>query len=311
LGGEFVQSLRYGENPAQKAAWFRTRGAKSGLHQAQILQGKELSYNNLLDLESATSTVREFRDVAACVAVKHNSPCGVGTDVAPDIALQKALSADPQSVFGGIIAVNFNLTEEMADPLNALFLECVIAPSVDKKAREQFAKKKNLRVLTWDAMMTAEPELLYRSLSGGFLVQTRDQVKSQWDETWQVLGQKPSAAQKQDLLMAWKTCAHLKSNAISIVSQGVTVGLGMGQVNRVDAVAQAIERMQRFHTKAQDPVLASDAFFPFPDSIEKIASAGIRWIIQPGGSVKDPEVIKRASELGVTLVLTGQRHFLH
>jgi phosphoribosylaminoimidazolecarboxamide formyltransferase/IMP cyclohydrolase len=255
--------------------------------------------------------VREFPDTAACVAVKHNSPCGVGTDATPELALRKALAADPQSVFGGIIAVNFNLTAEMVEPLNALFLECVIAPSIDEKAREQFAKKKNLRVLTWSQMMESGPELLYRSLAGGFLVQTRDQVKTQWDAAWQVIGEKPSEGVKQDLLMAWKTCAHLKSNAIAVVSQGLSVGLGMGQVNRVDAVAQAIDRMQRFHPKAVKPVLASDAFFPFPDSVEKIASAGIQWIIQPGGSVKDPEVIKRAEELGVTMVLTGQRHFLH
>jgi phosphoribosylaminoimidazolecarboxamide formyltransferase/IMP cyclohydrolase len=265
----------------------------------------------LLDLESAVSTVRQFHDVAACVAVKHNSPCGVGIDKSPASALQKALSADPQSVFGGIIATNFNLTGEMAEPLNALFLECVIAPSVDENAREQFAKKKNLRVLTWPELMSESKELLYRSLTGGFLVQTRDQVKMTWDESWKIIGQKPSADQKQDLLLAWKTCAHLKSNAIAIASQGTTVGLGMGQVNRVDAVAQAIERMQRFHPNAERPVLASDAFFPFPDSVEKIASAGIRWIIQPGGSVKDPEVMKCAEDLGVTMVLTGQRHFLH
>lgn len=311
LGGAFVQSLRYGENPQQTAAWFRTRGEDYGLHNSVVLQGKELSYNNLLDIESAVSTVREFYGTSACVAVKHNSPCGAAVSHDSEAALKQCLAADPQSVFGGILATNFVVTEAMAEVLQAVFLECVVAPGYSDEAKGVFAKKKNLRILEWpDFQKTGDP-YLYRSVSGGFLVQKRDQVDLEWQNSWMVLGAPLDLKTRDDLLTAWKVCAHLKSNAIAIVADGQTVGLGMGQVNRVDAVEQAIQRMMRFHGSVAAPVLASDAFFPFADSIEKIANAGIRCVIQPGGSIKDEEVKAKAKELNVTLVLTGRRHFLH
>lgn len=311
LGGKFVQSLRYGENPQQKAAWFRTGGETSGIHKATVVQGKELSYNNLLDIEAAVSTVREFKSEKVCVAVKHNSPCGVGTDSSDELALANALSADPQSIFGGIIAVNFAIDENMAEKLSAIFLECVVAPKFEESAIQVFKHKKNVRLLEWPGFMDASDSCLYRTISGGFLVQTADLVAKVWDDSWVVCGSTIDQKIKSDLLTAWRICSHLKSNAIAIVSAGRSVGLGMGQVNRVDAVEQAIQRMFKFHKGVTSPVLASDAFFPFSDSIEKIAQAGIRFVIQPGGSLKDEEVKAKAKELGVTMVLTGRRHFLH
>jgi phosphoribosylaminoimidazolecarboxamide formyltransferase/IMP cyclohydrolase len=311
LGGEFVQTLRYGENPQQRAAWYRARGAKLGLHQALILQGKELSYNNILDLEAAVSTLRDLSGYPACVAVKHNNPCGAAIDESPELALAKGLGADPQSVFGGIVAVNFAITAKMAESLGAIFLECLIAPSFDADARDILQKKKNLRVLVWPDMTKGESTYQVRTVAGGFLVQNQDIVAREWKSSWQVIGDELNATIRGDLLLAWRICAHLKSNAIALATNGQSVGLGMGQVNRVDAVEQAIQRMRRFHPGLTSAVLASDAFFPFPDSIDKIADAGVKHIIQPGGSVKDAEVLAQAKARGVTVVLTGERHFLH
>ncbi|MCB0351052.1 MAG: bifunctional phosphoribosylaminoimidazolecarboxamide formyltransferase/IMP cyclohydrolase [Bdellovibrionales bacterium] len=311
LGGKYVQALRYGENSQQRAVWYRTGGEENGIHRAQILQGKELSYNNLLDIEAAVSTVRDLSEAKSCVAVKHNSPCGVASHAEAEVAVANCLLADPQSVFGGIVATNFAINANMALTLSSIFLECIVAPHFEEGAIEIFRNKKNLRLLQWPDFHKMGDNFLYRSVSGGFLVQTKDQVAATWDESWSVQGATLDQDLMADLLVAWKICAHLKSNAISIVSKGQTVGLGMGQVNRVDAVEQAIQRMKRFHNDCKSPVLASDAFFPFADSIEKIANAGIRYLIQPGGSVKDEEVRAKARELDVTMVFTGQRHFLH
>ncbi len=311
LGGEHVRALRYGENPQQRAAWFRSRGETAGLHQATILQGKELSYNNLIDLEAAIATVREFSGARICVAVKHNSPCGVAIGGEPAEAVKRAIESDPQSVFGGIIAVNFALDLASAEILSGIFLECVIAPQISREAADIFIKKKNLRVMEWPGLTEKPESFQYRSVSGGFLVQTPDQVETRWSREWRVIGPTPEDVIKQDLLFAWRVCAHLKSNAIAVAESGQTLGLGMGQVNRVDAVEHAIARMRRFHPNHRRPVIASDAFFPFSDSIDRIREAGIQFIIQPGGSVKDDEVIERVNEHGLTMVLTGRRHFVH
>lgn len=320
LGGGFVQELRYGENPQQKAAWYRRRGALGGLHHARVLQGKELSYNNLLDLDAAISTVMEFQGPSA-VAVKHNNPCGVAVGSLLQEqnfkVLSEALKADPVSVFGGIVAVNFSLSRAMAESLGSVFLECLAAPTFEAGALEVLAQKKNLRLLEWPALKSqAGPQnlglgLRVRSVLGGFLVQEADQVQPDWNLKWTVLGPAPTLIEQEDLLLAWKTAAHLKSNAIAIAGGGKTLGLGMGQVNRVDAVTQAIERWRHFHPDEKRVVLASDAFFPFADSIEKIAAAGIRMVIQPGGSLRDEEVKAAAQARGITLVLTGMRHFSH
>lgn len=312
LGGAFVKSLRYGENPNQQASWYRSKGESSGLHEARILQGKELSYNNLLDLDAATLALRELGQSPACVAVKHNNPCGAAISEDALSALQKTLGADPQSIFGGIVAMNFVVTEKMAELMKPIFLECILAPGFDDGAQALLASKKNLRLLEWGNFHKNDKEFLYRSISGGFLVQTRDVVVKEWGNSWQIHGeQNIQSSVRQDLLLAWQICARLKSNAIAIVSHGQTVGMGMGQVNRVDAVDQAISRMRKFHPQTKNAVLASDAFFPFADSILKIFESGIHYVIQPGGSVKDDEVLAAAKSCGITLILTGQRHFLH
>lgn len=318
LVGRLVSELRYGENPHQKAVWYRKPEATSGLHVAKILHGKPLSYNNILDLDAAVGTVREFKDPAA-VAVKHNNPCGVGTATSVVAAVTRAIKADPVSVFGGIIAVNRVIDLPAAEEMAKIFLECIVAPGFAPDALERLKKKKDLRLLEWNGM--AEPlrsgsaERQIKSISGGYLVQSADQT-SDWNNSWRVVGQQPSEEVKRDLMLAWKTCAWLKSNAIAIAAGGRTVGLGMGQVNRVDAVEHAIGRMKKHHeaelvNEGLQAVLASDAFFPFADSIDLIAQAGIKWVIQPGGSIRDDEVFARAGELGINVILTGMRHFRH
>jgi phosphoribosylaminoimidazolecarboxamide formyltransferase/IMP cyclohydrolase len=309
LGGNIVQELRYGENPHQKARWYQRRGAMTGWHEAKILQGKELSYNNLLDLESALGLAREF-DQPCAVAVKHNNPCGAACGETLDKAVDRCLQSDPVSVFGGIVAVNQEVSAAAAESLGKIFLECVVAPKFSQEALQVFAKKKNLRLLQWEGLGLRDDFWKIQTIQGGFLVQQADRVNL-WNNDWKILGAHPSPEIRADLSFAWAACAHLKSNAIAIAAQKQTLGLGMGQVNRVDAVELAVERMRKFHPSASTAVLASDAFFPFTDSIDAIHAAGIKWVIQPGGSMRDEEVFARAKELGVTLVLTGQRHFRH
>ena len=282
------------------------------MHQAECLQGRELSFNNLLDLEGALSALREF-DEPCCVSVKHNNPCGAACGKNTREALVRSLKADPLSVFGGIVALNQKLDQVSAEEMTEVFLEAIIAPDYSQKALEILSRKPRLRVLKWPEMMSFSPmnrEL--REVSGGFLLQDRDQTASQWAENWKIIGEKPSSKIKEDLLFAWKICAHLKSNAIALAWNKQTIGLGMGQVNRVSAVEQALACQKRFHPHINDRiVLASDGFFPFPDSIEQAAQGKVRWIIQPGGSIKDKEVVRKARDLGLNMVLTGQRHFRH
>ena len=307
IKGDIFSSLRYGENPHQSAKWYRSQD--SGLHSATVLQGKALSYNNILDLQAACNTVRMFTEPTA-VAIKHNNPCAVASDSATDLALEKCLKADPVSVFGGIIACNFSITEKHAQQLNEIFLECVIAPEVSTEALNVFSAKKNLRILSWKEMLNFSSAHDIKGIDGGLLVQDIDHVSDDVS-AWQFIGEKPSESQMNELIFAWKTCASLKSNAISVCQGGQTLGLGMGQVNRVDAVRQALGRAQAHHPSRKNLILASDAFFPFPDSIEIAAQSGVSWIVQPGGSLKDSEVIAKAQELGLQMVLTGQRHFRH
>jgi len=315
LSGQVVSSLRYGENPHQKAWWLRDPAVDGGLHDAKILHGKALSYNNLLDLDAAVGAVSDFSEPCA-VAVKHNNPCGVGTETTLAAAVKCAIDADPVSVFGGIIALNRIVDLESAEIMGKIFLECIIAPGFEPAALERLQKKKDLRLLEWPKLAVVRKENQFRTVAGGYLVQTPDLVTTRTPE-WKVIGEEPSEKIWRDLLLAWKVCARLKSNAIAIAANGRTVGLGMGQVNRVDAVQHAIERMNRHRkdgdssTHATDVCLASDAFFPFPDSIEKAADAGIRWIIQPGGSIRDEDVLAKARERGLNMILTGRRHFRH
>lgn len=309
IGGRQVSELRYGENPHQKAWWYSQVGARNGWQNAHVIQGKELSYNNLLDLDAAQNCLSAFGSTA-CVVVKHNNPCGVAFGKDLFQAVDRAINADPLSCFGGIVAVNCPIDRSVAERLSELFLECVVAPEISAEALEVFRKKKNQRVLISKDQNFQTAAMKFTSIWGGFLIQSPDAPES-WGPDWKIIGEQPSEVICQDLELAWKVCASLKSNAIALVSDGQTRGLGMGQVSRVDAVEQAIHRFKKFHSGAKNVVAASDAFFPFPDSIEKLSESGVKWVIQPGGSLKDKEVIARAQELGVNMVLTGRRHFRH
>jgi phosphoribosylaminoimidazolecarboxamide formyltransferase/IMP cyclohydrolase len=306
------QKLRYGENPHQRAEWLYLSN-EQGLQDAELIQGKELSYNNLLDLHACCELVLKMKR-KACVAVKHNNPCGVGQSDSVEKAIDLALKADPISVFGGVVAVNGTVDARGAELLNLVFLECLIAPDFSEEALTLFSRKKNLRVLRWDFLRSFNEldsrSMEMRSLLGGLLIQQRD-LKESSSENWTVISDSPSLEITEDLIFAEQVVTQLKSNAIAIVEKNQTLGLGMGQVNRVDAVEQAVQRMRKFHPRFENPVLASDAFFPFPDSIEIIAQAGIRWVLQPGGSIKDEEVIQSAKRRGVNLIFTGTRHFKH
>ena len=305
--GLFFKKLRYGENPHQKGCWYKN---SSGLHQAEILQGKALSFNNILDLQSALNTLREFQE-PAFVGVKHNNPCGLALADSLEEAVQKGLKADPLSIFGGIIALNKKVSLQSALHLTSGFLECIIAPDYSETALELFSKKKNLRLLKWPQLLEPFKEDVIYTIDGGFIVQNADQVRMEW-KNFKKEGSEPEKEIKKDLETAWKVCAHLKSNAIALVSQGQTVGLGMGQVDRVASVHLAIERMKKHHPRLPSPpVMASDGFFPFEDAVEQAASEGIQWIIQPGGSIRDSLIIKKARSLGISMVLTGFRHFRH
>ena len=309
LAGEPVAQLRYGENPQQDGFWYQSQ--PQGLHSAKILQGKPLSYNNLVDLDGACRTLAQFSETTV-VSVKHNNPCGIaqGQNIAE--ATQRSLKADPVSVFGGIIAANREVDEESAQALTALFLECVIAPSYSEKALKVLANKKNLRLLQWEDLLNPQPtsENYCRSILGGYLVQTADSLQLEKDK-WDFLGHNVDEQTFKNLKFAWKACASLKSNAIAICSGTQTIGLGMGQVNRVDAVKQAVLRARDFHGDCKNWVLASDAFFPFADSIEIAAEAGVQWVVQPGGSIRDDEVRAAAEKHKIKMAFTGQRHFLH
>ena len=305
------KELRYGENPHQKAKWtFDSNSA--GIHQANVLQGKELSFNNLVDVTAAVESLALF-DKPTVVSVKHNNPCGVGSGKTLYEALSTSLKADPMSVFGGIVALNGRLCADCAKDLVGLFLECVIAPEVSSEAKEILASKKNLRVLEWAALKNGyRPFEDYKRVSGGQVSQVADFVESSFDSWIKVSGVVPDEKTREALEFSWKTVARLKSNAIAVCGQNQSLGLGMGQVNRVDAVESALARWRNFHSDYEGSVvLASDAFFPFADSIELIAKAGLKWVVQPGGSIKDKEVVARAEELGVSMFFTGKRHFLH
>lgn len=306
-----AKELRYGENPHQKAQWiYETE--KPGVHQARVLQGKELSFNNLVDLTAAVESLALFKEPTV-VSVKHNNPCGIGSGKTINEALKVSLKADPMSVFGGIVAMNKTLCVDCARDISALFLECVIAPEISPEAKKVLGEKKNLRVLEWKALEEGfRPLEDFKRVSGGRVVQVADFVDSSFESWIKVSGEDPDEKTRQALEFSWRTVARLKSNAISVCGSHQSLGLGMGQVNRVDAVESALKRWKTFHPDYKGPVvLASDAFFPFGDSIELIARAGVKWVVQPGGSIKDKEVVARAKDLGVSMFFTGRRHFLH
>ncbi len=308
LSGTLRQSLRYGENPHQSAGWYQTGRDASGWASAEKLQGKELSYNNLVDLEAARRIINEFPASEPAVAIlKHTNPCGVA--LAPTLAeaYQKAFAADATSAFGGIVALNQAIDAATATAMTQTFLECIVAPGCDEEAQEILAKKKNLRVLLLPDFLTG-PTQTIKVIAGGFLVQAADNQRED-PETWQVVTEKqPSPEQLAELAFAWKVCKHVKSNAITLTKDKTTLGVGAGQMNRVGAVDIALKQAG---AKAEGACLASDAFFPFDDSVRAAAAAGITTIIQPGGSLRDQDSIQAANELGLVMIFTGMRHFLH
>jgi len=299
--------LRYGENPHQQAGLYRLPGARRGVASARQLGGKELSFNNLLDTHAAWSLVAEF-DEPAVVIIKHTNPAGVA--IAPTLleAYEGALAGDPVSAFGGIVALNRPVDGATAKAITGVFTEVVIAPGYTSEAREVLAAKTNLRVLEHADAARPAPEWQVRSIDGGVLVQTTDASVEPWG-TWRTVSARPlDAALEADLRLAWIVAKHASSNAIVAARDNRIVGVGAGQMSRVDSVRLAVERADG---RQKGAVAASDAFFPFRDAVDALASAGIVAIVQPGGSVRDDEVIAAADEHGITMVLTGRRHFRH
>jgi len=307
LSYQKVQTLRYGENPHQKASFYREAGNDAtGWADAKILWGKEMSYNNFLDSDSALKLLKEF-DVPAAVIVKHNNPCGVATGETLLEAYQKARAADPVSAFGGVAAFNRPMTDALATAITSTFMEVIIAPSYPPTTLTLFQKKKDLRVL--EAGKSVEPVYDFRLISGGLLVQDpNNKVLNDSNEMRVVTQRAPTPEEEAAMLFAWKVCKHVKSNAIIFAKPGEIVGIGAGQMSRVDSVEIAIR-------KAQVPItgsaMASDAFIPFRDGLDIAAKAGISAVIQPGGSIRDKEVIAAADEHQIAMVFTGMRHFRH
>ncbi|RLJ71229.1 phosphoribosylaminoimidazolecarboxamide formyltransferase/IMP cyclohydrolase [Hydrogenivirga caldilitoris] len=298
--------LRYGENPHQRGILYHNPFEDIGIAKSQVLQGKEMSFNNYLDADSAVRIVLEFPNDPACVIVKHNNPCGVATGSDLKDAFLKARETDPESAFGGIVAFNNTVNKELAEELTSMFLEVVIAPAYEEEALEVLSKKKNLRVIKFLGMSYSYD---IKKVSGGFLLQDED--RELYDTLQVVTERKPTEGEFNDLIFAWKVCKYVKSNAVVIARGGRSLGIGSGQVSRVDSLRCAIEKAVRHGFDLKGAVLASEAFFPFRDSIDIAAEAGITAVIQPGGSIRDDEVLSAANEHGMSMVFTKMRHFRH
>ena len=304
---EKVNDLRYGENPHQKSSFYKeVQGIKGTLVNAKKLHGKALSFNNINDTNGALKTLKEF-DKPTVVGVKHTNPCGVGSAHNIEIAYEKAYSADPKSIFGGIIAANRKITKKVAKKINEIFIEVVIAPSFEKQALDILKQKKNIRLLELkDIEKTNKDSLNYKKVDGGILVQESDDLLS---ENFDIKTTRmPTKKEIEDMKFAWKVVKNIKSNGIVVAKDKKTLGISPGQANRVWATKYAINQSIE---STKGSVLASDAFFPFADSIEKAAKAGITAIVQPGGSIRDEEVIKKANEHQITMIFTNTRHFKH
>ncbi|MGA7363662.1 MAG: bifunctional phosphoribosylaminoimidazolecarboxamide formyltransferase/IMP cyclohydrolase [Candidatus Sulfotelmatobacter sp.] len=298
--------LRYGENPHQKAAMY-SDGSGAGVANARQIQGKELSYNNIVDLQAAWDLAQEFDpdEAAVCAIIKHTNPAGAATGKTLAEAYKRALECDPVSAFGGVIGVNRPIDGQAAEEMHKLFLEVIAAPAFDEAAKARFATKKNLRLVEVKA---APQKWILKNVSGGILLQDSDSRPLQDIDLKVVTQRVPTPEETRALLFAWKVCKHVKSNAIVYVRDGQTVGVGAGQMSRVDAAKIGAMKAQ---LPLKGTVAASDAFFPFPDGVEEIAKAGATAIIQPGGSQRDPEVIAAADRLGLAMLFTGVRHFRH
>ena len=295
--------LRYGENPHQKAAMY-TDGSSAGVANGRQIQGKELSYNNIVDLQAAWELAQEF-DQTVCAIIKHTNPSGTATGKTLTEAYRKALECDPVSAFGGVIGVNRTVDGDAAEEMAKLFLEVIAAPGFDEAARAKFAAKKNLRLVE---ISDAPQKWVVKNVSGGILVQDTDARALQEADLKVVTKRQPTQEEKRALLFAWKVAKHVKSNAILYARDGQTVGVGAGQMSRVDSCK--IGAMKAV-LPLKGTVAASDAFFPFPDGVEEIAKVGATAIIQPGGSVRDQDVIEAADRLGLAMIFTGVRHFRH
>jgi phosphoribosylaminoimidazolecarboxamide formyltransferase/IMP cyclohydrolase len=298
-----TMDLRYGENPHQKAAMY-VDGSGSGVANCRQLQGKELSYNNIVDLQAAWDLAQEF-DETVCAIIKHTNPCGTATGKTLLEAYKRALECDPVSAFGGVIGVNRRMDGPAAEEMAKLFVEVIAAPSFDEDAKAKFAAKKNLRLVE---VTPFEQKWVLKNVSGGMLVQDADLRMLQESDLKVVTKRQPTEEERRALLFAWKVCKHVKSNAILYARDGQSVGVGAGQMSRVDSCKIGAMKAQ---LPLKGTVAASDAFFPFPDGVEEIAKAGATAIIQPGGSVRDQEVIEAADRLGLAMIFTGVRHFRH
>lgn len=301
------ETLRYGENPQQKAYFYKEKNVKKNtISGAKQLHGKELSYNNIRDADAALEVVKEFSGPAV-VAVKHMNPCGVGVGENIFVAYNNAYEADSVSIFGGIVALNREVTKDVAEEMSKIFLEVIIAPNYSKEALEILTKKQNLRLLVCHTEKTNEETLQYVSVSGGLLAQTVDNLSLKDAELKFVTEKKPTEDDLKAFELAWKVVKHVKSNAIVLATKDRTVGIGAGQMNRVGSAKIALEKI----LKEENVVLASDGFFPMGDTVELAAKFGIKAIIQPGGSIKDNESIEVANRENIAMVLTGIRHFKH
>jgi phosphoribosylaminoimidazolecarboxamide formyltransferase / IMP cyclohydrolase len=307
LAFEKIQDLRYGENPHQKGAFYKERGKSCGLINLKQLQGKDLSFNNILDLNSAVELAKEFANPAA-VIVKHNNPCGVAEDKDLSKAYLNAWKTDKLSAFGGIVALNRKMDLKTAKLIiKSGFLECIIAPGFEKTALDLFGFKKNLRLLELNDWGMID-DLQMKRVSGGMLLEDNDLLTLDQDKLKVVTKKKPSKAQMQSLVFAWKVAKHVKSNAIVLAAGTKTVGIGAGQMSRVDSVMIARNKSPK---AIKSCCLASDAFFPKPDAISWADKAGAKAIIQPGGSIADQEIISACNKYGIAMVTTGIRHFKH
>jgi phosphoribosylaminoimidazolecarboxamide formyltransferase/IMP cyclohydrolase len=306
-----VFDLRYGENPHQKAALYVDRAAGGrGLASARQWQGKELSFNNLVDLEAAWRLVQEFDEPTTAIT-KHTNPCGAACGTTLVESYQRALQVDPVSAFGSVIAFNRTMDEATAEAMAKLFVEAVIAPGYDPAARERLAAKKNLRVMDMSTTAGDEQGWQLKTIGGGLLVQTPDTLGANLAEWKCVTERQPTEEEKRALAFAWRIVKHVKSNAIVYARDGVLVGVGAGQMSRVDSVKLGATKARELNHSLEKTVIGSDAFFPFPDGVEEGAKAGATAIVQPGGSVRDNEVIAAANKLGLAMLFTGVRHFRH
>jgi phosphoribosylaminoimidazolecarboxamide formyltransferase/IMP cyclohydrolase len=309
-----AQPLRYGENPDQPAAFYIEQDAPSNsLAGMKQLHGKELSFNNILDVEAAAMAAAAWSedDLNACIIIKHTTPCGVAVAKSAELAYERALECDPTSAFGGIVAFNSTVSSSVAEAMSNIFLEIVIAPSFDDAALEILKRKKNLRLIELPIAISAEAELDYKRVRGGLLVQRRMRMAFPETEWKAVTARQPSAQELADLRFAWRVCAAVKSNAIVLARDGRTLGIGAGQMSRVDSSRIAVMKANDQGASLQGAALASDAFFPFRDGVDAAAEAGIGAVIQPGGSVRDEEVIQAANEHGIAMIFTGRRVFRH